>query len=60
MKIEELPSSVHTQLLIISGALNLPMPSDFESVEHFLNEVLNRISQAKSLARQSLRNLGDD
>jgi hypothetical protein len=60
MKIDGLPNEVKATLHMLVGALNLPELKKFESAEHFLHEVLNRIQQAKGLTRQALKNLGDE
>lgn len=59
MKIDELPNSVKDHMHQICGAMKLPDLYSFESVEHFLTEIRNRVSQAKSLAKQSIKNLGE-
>jgi hypothetical protein len=58
MKIDELPESVRGCLYQIAGAMNLPNLSKFETVEHILTEVRNRVSQANALVKQASRNLG--
>lgn len=59
MKINELPNNVKDHMHQICGAMNLPDLHSFDSVEHFLTEIRNRVSQAKSRARQSIKNLGE-
>jgi len=59
MQIINLPTSVKNHMHQVCGAMNLPDLSTYESVEHFLTEIRNRVSQAKSLAKQALVNLGD-
>lgn len=58
MRIDELPNSVRAYMHRLSGALNLPDLYSFESVEHWLVEVNNRVAGAKSLLREAGKNLG--
>lgn len=58
MKFNELPPKVMAMVYRLCGALNISDLDQFESVEHFLSEVLSRISQAKSLADQAAKVLG--
>lgn len=57
MKIDDLPDSMRNILLRISGAMDLPEITEFETAEHLLFEVLHRVSQARCLAEQTVKNL---
>ena len=58
MNTNDLPSEVRAQCMKLCGLLNMPLLDEFGSVEHFLSEILNRTSQARSLILQASRNLG--
>ena len=57
MDFKDVPPEVIRHYQRISGALNTPELKEFQSVEHFLIEVQNRISQAKSLTASVYTNL---
>lgn len=52
MKIAELDEKAQDKLHQLSGLMNMPNIYEFESLEHLLSEVMNRVSQASSLSKQ--------
>lgn len=59
MKINELQNDIKNSLLKLSGILNTPDLNEFETVNHFLVYVNNKLLNAKSCLRETKKMLGD-
>lgn len=59
MWIDELKPEVRSALNMIAGGLNLPELKEYVSEAAFLANVYSRIVEAKSLARQAAKVLGE-